>query len=458
MNKTYIILLGSLIACTGRGMDDAREAKKVRYSCERSLLEMSTDVVQKELHQAVKKDLALLRDSQQLTVTNVEKNIENEIALLGLPEDLENHVSKAYRKSIRWLNIPQDEGVVHGNYGKTEGENEWVVYFKPNSDASEIAEIVWKGDRAQRYLYVWRENADSWYKTLQSKVDATAEDMVWDSEDNALLVASNDAITILNRTEENPLFTVSQRVQIAPFRLKRSEFGLTAYSQPVSERIDDIAKVFGRFAWNAEKKHLAVETNRNMAAMQSQVTIVHLGDNNAVSNTQEVKLPIVDEYGINSIGFDETGALHIVSVAQEKIKVASWWLNAGKYEPSHETAIDSDNFLIALLKGECPAPLTQASADNLLSNGHFSGIAGIILESKRFPGIQHERVMTAVRRNQNAGLRHVGFLKDGYSQFPFGFVIHNEVISIPTIARYMCKCYANPVGNRVEQGDEDSIL
>jgi|GEM_PF-2992314 hypothetical protein len=468
-NKAYLILLSSFIACTSMGMkraaeDDAIEVKRVRYTNSNlSLLEMSSDVVQRELHQAVKKDLVFLKDSQQLTATNVEKNINNEMALLELPESLENHVSKAYRVSDRWLNIPKYEQVKHGEYGREEEENEWIVYYKPNSDASEIAEIVWKGDRDQRYLYVWRENADGWYKTLQSKVDATAEDMVWDSADDVLLVASKDAITILNRTPENPLFAVSQKVEITPFRFEKSKFGLAGYGKSVSETIDDIAKVFGRFAWNAEKKHLAVETKRDMVTMKSHVTIVQLDDNDAVRNTQEIQIPIVDEYGINSIEFNENGVLGVVRVTQEKIKVASWaigsWgLNTGKYEPNGDTAIDSIEILTAL-DGKYPHQVTQASAHNLLSNGRFSGIVGNMLEYVRFPGIEREHVVTAIRRNQNVGLRHVGFATKGAnSQSPFGFLIHNEVISLPTIARHMCKCYADPLRYRVEQRNEDSIL
>lgn len=459
MNKKYIVLLSSLIACSSWGMENISEHERIRYSDGvSSLLEMSADMVQKNIHQAVKKDLIFLRDSVKLTPQNVEKNIKNEIALLEVGDALQDCVFNAYIKSHRWLNIPKAEAVIHGGYGRENEENEWVVYFKPNSDASEIAEIVWKGDRNERYLYIWRENAEGWCKTLQSKVDATAEDMVWDSDDYVLLVASNEGITILNRTPENPRFTVSQQVKIAPFRLRKDAFGLTGYSQPVSERIDDIAKVFGRLAWDAEKKHLAVETKRDMATMQSHLTIVALDDNNAVSNMQEIKIPIADEYGINSVEFNENGLLSLVRVAQEKIKVARWHLNGDKYEPLEESAIDSD-VVLALAEGTYPAEFTRLSADNLLSNGQFTGIVEEVVKYVRFPGMNNERIMTAVRRNPNVGLRHVGFIQESKdSQSGFGFLIHNELINLRTIARYICRCYENPFQYLIEQKNEDSIL
>src|SRR5271156_4538060 len=96
MNKTYLILLSSLIACTSRGMDDAEQIpSKVP-----SLLTLAAKQIANNIDLQVQEDVKILKEHNQLTQENVHERILNRFAMLELSEDSAalHEVITAYRE------------------------------------------------------------------------------------------------------------------------------------------------------------------------------------------------------------------------------------------------------------------------------------------------------------------------------------------------------------------------
>jgi hypothetical protein len=184
MNKTYLIVLSSLIACSSWGMERVHQPL--------SLLETAAKAVAKNVDLAVRNDVQLLKEQNLCTEENVRKNILNEIALLEMPDDsiAAEAVIKAYRK----LYTDQKE---HEEWMPVEyKDGPWM--FRMNGYHDKIAVLC---QNAKEYkiprLYLYTPSETGWKKEqLGAMIVGHPYAACWGKDDELILLGEK-AIHIL---------------------------------------------------------------------------------------------------------------------------------------------------------------------------------------------------------------------------------------------------------------------
>jgi len=473
MNKTYLILLSSLIACSSRGMDapntgEPSAPKSYVLKYENSLQDFALNCVQKNIHQAVKRDVELLKTSNQLTPANVAKNIKNEIDLLGLPEYFSAKVLAAYKQSDRWgsnwdwnnriLLDHQDErhsGNMMMKGRAEECKTEQVIFCNANSDASQVAVIAdslaWTNNnflygiryppqRIGRLLYLWQEDTDDeskkWSKKMQAKLDPTAEDVVWSSSDNELCVASSNAIMVLARSKPEEDFKVLHTIPITRFRNQDLDI-LKVWEG--NTKMDKIWQSFGRFAWNQDTQELVVETERNLVDKKSRLAILQLIDG-VVKNRQNIEIPISSAWGINAIDWKSDGKLEIYDLnkQQRRMVVSLWNIHENVYELAAELVVSYDK-LMDLLKDTQLVVQSENGSSYTLSRTQKNSIRSTLLNWDNCGFSWGKNLIMAIREHPEVGLRSVGTGVSGHSLDRYGYVVGNKYSSLQAILNCLCQ-------------------
>ena len=465
MNKRYIALLSSFIACTSMGMDDAASSSEHQKYIP-SLLKMMIDRVQKNVHQAVRKDAALLQDANQLNATNLVKNIKNEIALLELPEELSEKVKDAYKNSHRWGTISKSSYYLdHKNHSKgsvimekqkvQDITSEHVVFCNANSDASQVAVIAqslaWtrnavidgiSPDPTGRLLYLWREcrpDQTKWSKKVQAKVCDDAEDVVWACSDNQICVAGRQAIMVFAREKKDDDFSLLHTVPVVRYR--DEAFDIMRMYQGY-RKIEQLWKRFGRFNWNHEAQELVVETGRDFIAKKACLTILRACDG-AVKQTQMIEIPLGGDRGIDVIDWDQEGTLQISQGVEYEMRVHVYDQDqAGAYQKINQLMLSGVGIRLGLHGQSCFAQTQDGQKISYRLSPTQKDALRSMYEmycdrfSKEFR--EYEMVI-AIREHPEYGMRSIGYLLDRHSIFDqYAFNVCNKEHCLHDVAKAIC--------------------
>jgi hypothetical protein len=455
MQKIYIIVLSSFIACTSMGMHDAGSSEPKRYIP--TLFKMATDRVQKNVHQEVQRDRKFLRDTEQLNAENVKRNIKNEIALLDLPEELSEKVMEAYVHDIRWEHAYNEKS--HLLDHKEEGEP--VEFCNANSDASQIAVIVKashmiEGVRiggvsnllSDRSLYLWRENPESenWTKKFQATLSDTAEDVVWSASDNELCVASRENIAVFAREKSEDDFKLLHTMPIARFR-GSPERNVSSFFHNFSHhgsgvrKMEELWECFGRFAWNHDKQELAVETTRDPQKKISCLEILTVKDDGTIRKKQAIDIPISSNLGINAIDWHDNGNLHVTEADVNKnLNVSVWQQDWNDRYVHYDDYIISQAHMIAACRWRHCDALAQGGKRYTFSQMQKDNYNSIGLGATRAL-VRHrityfKNMIFAVRSGNDGEVRAVCTLKDCHGLDKYGYLVKRYGV-LSTIAEYM---------------------
>jgi len=455
------------------GMENAASSAENSSAYQRdipSLLKLATDRVQKNIHQEVKKDAALLQDANELNATNLEKNIKNEIALLGLPEELSEKVKKAYKKSSRWGS--RSDGVAyyldHKDQdradvltGKKKAEDftsEYVVFCNANSDASQVAVITessawthehlyhWiKPNPTGRLLYLWSEcppDQTKWSKKVQAKIADDAEDVVWAPSDNQICVAGKQAIMVFARENKDDDFSVLHTIPVVRYRDEAFDI-MQMYQR--SRGTEQVWEKFGRFNWNHEAQELVVETERDFIAKKACLAIMQM-HNGAMKQTQTIEIPLGTDRGIDVIDWDEEGALQISQGVEHDnpgMRVHFYDKNKeGVYQKSNQLTLSEIGIRLGLRGESCFAQTEdRQKISYALSQTQKDALRSMyMMYCDRFNKEFRERSMViAIREHPEYGMRSLGYWLDRHSIFDqFGFKVCNKEQSLHDVAKAIC--------------------
>ena len=198
MNKAYIILLSSLIACSSRGMDDAEQIpSKVP-----SLLTLAARGVARNIDRVVRENAQELNKDNELTTKNVLASIRDNFAVLNnLPLTLKDEVERQYSIFYKKRNDASCTQVL-SNGGKVE-------QAAINDTGDLIAVLINYG---QHSLRIWQENADGWHGETIKKwpwrwyLYGTVK-VSWGFHDQ-LLVAQDTSFEVLQKNDQGRFETL----------------------------------------------------------------------------------------------------------------------------------------------------------------------------------------------------------------------------------------------------------
>ena len=185
MNKTYIALLSSLMACTSMGMDKFP-----------SLLELATKGAAKWIDDAVLENAKALKESGELTEANVHEDVKDAIACIDeLPSNMKNAVTKAYRE----LHTKKDR------YDQWVPMGEWPGSgnLRMNGYHDKIAVIRRERDNNNRmHLCLFTESPTGWQKERLGEINGGYTYAVFWGKDNELILLNEQSIHILPTPDE----------------------------------------------------------------------------------------------------------------------------------------------------------------------------------------------------------------------------------------------------------------
>src|SRR5271156_5490350 len=200
MNKTYLILLSSLITCTSRGMDDAEQIpSKVP-----SLLSLAARGVARNIDRVVRENAQEFNKDNELTTKNVLADINDNFAVLNnLPLTLKDEVERQYSIFYKKRNGASCTQVL-SNGGKVE-------QAAINDTGDLIAVVINYGQHHS--LRIWQENADGWHGETIKKwpwrwyLQGIARKVSWGFHDQ-LLVAQDTSFEVLQKNDQGRFETL----------------------------------------------------------------------------------------------------------------------------------------------------------------------------------------------------------------------------------------------------------
>ena len=215
MNKNYIVLLSSFIACTSMGMENDHQPL--------SLFDCAAKSIAMQISDAVLESAKSLKESGELTKANVHKDVKDALASVdNLPKNMKDAVTKAYRR----LHTTQEkyeyyrEGIDHlwaenheyyVQYVEDEDKERFFLNYatygrkplKGNGYRNRVACI--KQESAENidenHLYIWEELSTGWQRKYLGKM-GYVYDLVWGEKDD-LVILSKGQIDILQTPDEN---------------------------------------------------------------------------------------------------------------------------------------------------------------------------------------------------------------------------------------------------------------